>query len=50
MVNLRDIAGRQKKIGELQRYSWERRRRSRRRRMVNLRDIAGEAEEEEEDW
>ena len=33
-----------KKNGEPQRYSWERRRR----RMVNPRDIAGNAEEEEE--
>ena len=35
-----------KQNGESQRYSWEHRRR---RRMVNPRDIAGNAEEEE-DW
>ena len=34
-----------KKNGEAQRYSWERRRR---RRMVNPRDLAGNAEEEED--
>ena len=36
------------KNGEPQRYSWERRRR--RRRMVNPRDLAGNAEEEEGEW
>ena len=49
MVNHRDIAGRQKKKknGEPQRYSWEGKRR--RRRMVNSKDIAGKAEEEDEE-
>ena len=51
----RDIAGipgtqkkkkKKKKNGELQIYSWERIRR----RMVSPRDIAGNAEEEEEEW
>ena len=47
MVNPRDKVGRQKKKknGEPQRSSWGGRRR---RRMVNPRDLAGEAEEEEE--
>ena len=48
MVNPRDIAWNakeeeEKKNGESQRYSWERRR-----RIVKPRDIAGNAEEEEE--
>ena len=45
MMKLRDLAGNaeKKKIGEAQRYGWERRRR---RRMMNLRDIAGNVEEE----
>ena len=36
-----------KKNGEPQRYRWEC---GRRRRMVNSKDIAGKAEEEEEEW
>ena len=35
-----------KKNGKPQRYSWK----GRRRRMVNPRDIAGKAEDEEEEW
>ena len=37
-----------KKNGKPQRFIWKRR--SRRRRMVNPRDIAGNAEEDEKEW
>ena len=42
MVNVRGIASWEKKNGERQRYSWVHRR-----RMVNAKDIAGNAEKEE---